>query len=41
MNGPLFAANPIGINVDFDVLAERYRKGESVASIVDYATAGK
>lgn len=41
MNGPLFAANPIGINVDFDVLSERYRNGASVESIVDYATAGK
>ena len=41
MAGPLFAANPIGINVDFDALIARYRKGESVASIVDYATAGK
>jgi catechol-2,3-dioxygenase len=41
MNGPLFAANPIGINVDFGVLSERYRGGASVASIVDYAAAGK
>lgn len=41
MGGPLFAANPIGINVDFDALIARYRTGESVASIVDYATAGK
>lgn len=40
MAGPLFAENPIGINVDFDELISRYRKGESVASITDYATAG-
>lgn len=41
MAGPLFAANPIGINVDFEVLINRYRKGESIASITDYATAGQ
>jgi hypothetical protein len=40
MAGPLFAANPIGINVDFGDLVSRYRKGESVASVTDYATAG-
>lgn len=41
MHGPLFAANPIGINVDFDVLVERHRNGASFAEITDYATAGK
>ena len=41
MHGPLFAANPIGINVDFDVLIERRRNGASVAELTDYATAGK
>lgn len=40
MAGPLFAANPIGVNVDFDVLIERYRNGASVANVTDYATAG-
>lgn len=41
MAGPLFAANPIGINVDFDALVERYRAGETVESVTDYATAGR
>lgn len=41
MNGPLFAANPIGINVDFDTLIARRRAGEADASITDYATAGR
>ena len=41
MAGPLFAANPIGINVDFEVLAQRYRSGEPASSITDYATAGQ
>ena len=41
MAGPLFAANPIGINVDFDQLIEKYRNGATVDSITDYATAGK
>lgn len=41
MAGPLFAANPIGINVDFEALAQRFRAGESAESITDYATAGK
>lgn len=41
MAGPLFAANPIGINVDFDALIEKYRNGASVASVTDYATAGQ
>ena len=41
MAGPLFAANPIGINVDFEELIARHRAGASFASITDYATAGK
>jgi catechol-2,3-dioxygenase len=41
MSGPLFAANPIGINVDFDALIARRRAGEADASITDYATAGR
>jgi len=41
MAGPLFAANPIGINVDFETLTARYRAGASFAEITDYATAGK
>ena len=41
MAGPLFAANPIGINVDFDALIARHRAGATFAEITDYATAGK
>ena len=41
MAGPLFAANPIGINVDFDALIARHRSGASFTEITDYATAGK
>ncbi len=41
MAGPLFAANPIGINVDFEQLIERFRNGASVETITDYATAGQ
>ena len=41
MAGPLFAANPIGINVDFEQLIERFRSGASVETITDYATAGQ
>lgn len=41
MAGPLFAANPIGIDVDFEALLERWRAGEAESSIVDYATSGK
>jgi hypothetical protein len=40
MAGPLFAANPIGVEVDFDVLNARRKAGDSIASITDYATAG-
>lgn len=41
MAGPLFAANPIGINVDFDALIARYKAGATFAEVTDYATAGK
>ena len=41
MQGPLFAANPIGINVDFDVLIERRKNGATFAELTDYATAGQ
>jgi catechol-2,3-dioxygenase len=41
MAGPVFAANPIGIEVSFDQLVERRRSGESVESLTDYATAGR
>ncbi|MFM9084055.1 MAG: VOC family protein [Actinomycetota bacterium] len=41
MAGPLFAANPIGINVDFEALLARRRAGEGVGTLVDYATAGQ
>ena len=41
MRGPLFAANPIGINVDFDALIARRRAGASVEELTDYATAGQ
>lgn len=41
MSGPLFAANPIGIDVDFEALVARRRAGEDVATLVDYATSGK
>ena len=41
MHGPLFAANPIGINVDFDALIARRRAGASVEELTDYATAGQ
>ena len=41
MAGPLFTANPIGIDVDFESLIARYRAGEGVAAVTDYATAGK
>lgn len=40
MAGPLFAANPIGITVDFEQLVSRYRNGATVGEVTDYATAG-
>jgi hypothetical protein len=36
MNSPVFAANPIGVDVDFDALITRFEKGESAESIVRY-----
>jgi len=39
MNGPLFAENPIGRNMDFDALVDRMRSGEPLASMTDYLTA--
>jgi hypothetical protein len=38
MAGPLFAANPIGIDVDFDALITRFNAGATFAEITDYAT---
>jgi len=40
MSGDLFAANPIGIDVDFDQLVARHRAGTPAAEILDYALAG-
>jgi len=40
MASDAFAANPIGIDVDFDALIARRRGGEEVASLIDYATSG-
>jgi catechol-2,3-dioxygenase len=40
MHGPLFAANPIGVDVDFDDLIERHLGGESFESITAYVPAG-
>ncbi|NCV09825.1 MAG: biphenyl 2,3-dioxygenase, partial [Actinobacteria bacterium] len=36
MNSPVFAANPIGVDVDFDALIARFEAGESAESIVRY-----
>ncbi|MBM3639447.1 MAG: biphenyl 2,3-dioxygenase [Actinobacteria bacterium] len=36
MSSPVFAANPIGINVDFDELVARRRSGEQVTAITAY-----
>ena len=41
MQSDLFAANPIGINVDFDRLLERRRQGVGEAELLDYATASQ
>jgi hypothetical protein len=41
MAGPLFAANPIGINVDFDKLLAQFKSGATFAEITNYATAGQ
>lgn len=40
MESDAFAANPIGIDVDFEKLIARRRAGEEVASLTDYATSG-
>ena len=40
MASEVFAANPIGIDVDFEALIARRRAGEPVASIIDYSTSG-
>ncbi|HAY67291.1 MAG TPA: biphenyl 2,3-dioxygenase [Acidimicrobiaceae bacterium] len=39
MRSPVFAANPIGIPVDFDDLVARYEDGESEESILAYPLA--
>lgn len=36
MNSPVFAANPIGVDVNFDELIARFAGGESAESIVAY-----
>jgi catechol-2,3-dioxygenase len=41
MASPTFAANPIGIDVDFDDLIRRYRAGTSAQTIMDYSLAGQ
>jgi catechol-2,3-dioxygenase len=38
MASEVFAANPIGIDVDFETLIARRRAGEPVASIIDYSS---
>lgn len=40
MASDVFAANPIGIDVDFEALVARRRAGEKVSTLIDYATAG-
>lgn len=40
MASDTFAANPIGIDVDFEKLIARRRAGEDVATLIDYATSG-
>lgn len=37
MDSPVFAANPIGVKVDFDDIVARRNAGESVAALTDYA----
>ncbi len=39
MRSPAFAANPIGIKVDFEDLIERYENGEAAESITAYVPA--
>ncbi|MFZ9706851.1 MAG: VOC family protein [Ilumatobacteraceae bacterium] len=36
MNSPVFAANPIGVDVDFEALISRFESGENEESIVRY-----
>jgi catechol-2,3-dioxygenase len=36
MRGPVFAANPIGVDVDFDDLGARHRAGESFEAVTAY-----
>lgn len=36
MRSPVFAANPIGIDVDFDEIVERRRSGVSVSELLAY-----
>jgi len=40
MASEVFAANPIGIEVDFEALIARRRGGEAVESLIDYASSG-
>lgn len=40
MASDVFAANPIGVDVDFEALIARRRAGEDVANLIDYATSG-
>jgi hypothetical protein len=40
MASPVFAANPIGIDVDFDELVARRRAGEQEGTITAYVPAG-
>lgn len=39
MRSPAFAANPIGIDVDFDELVTRYQNGEAAEAITAYVPA--
>jgi hypothetical protein len=41
MQSDVFAANPIGIDVDFARLIEKRRSGASVEELLDYASAGR
>jgi catechol-2,3-dioxygenase len=36
MSSPVFAANPIGIDVDFDQMLKRRQAGESVSALIAY-----
>lgn len=39
MNGPVFEANPIGVNFDPQQMLERFRRGDSVADLVQQGSA--